>query len=451
MGGLFWKIFLWFWLAMVCLLAALAFASARFFEREGLPDLQQRLLTQQAATGVLLARGNPELLAPWLAALQENLGVDAYLLDPAGREVLGRTLPASLADLAGPGNETRLRLRGNELDIGLPVAGPAGEPYRWLVQAPRITLLVSQADPRLRGRRLLIVILVSGAVCLLLARYLTRPLRRLRDATRALAAGDLDSRAGPLVGRRRDEIAELAVDFDLMAERLGKLLAAQQRLLRDVSHELRSPLARLQIAVGLLQREGLPETALARVEREIARLEALIQQLLTLARLEAGETPHREAVDLRQLLEAVRDDANFEASADHAVALTDGATVAVMGDPQLLHSALDNVVRNALAHTPRGTPVEITLTEQGNKALIQARDAGPGVAPEALPHLFEPFYRAGGNAGGSGLGLAIAARAVRLHGGEIIAANAPAGGLQVEIRLPRHHDGATPLEPDTRR
>lgn len=429
MSGLFGKIFLWFWLAMVCLLAALAFISARFFEQQGLPLQQQRLLNQQAATSVLLAQHNPQQLATWLEDLQTHLGLEAYLLDASGQEVLGRPLPASLGSLDG---ET-IRLRGDLLEVSLAVTGPGGERYRWLAQASRLRVLGPQGDPRLLGWRLLIAILVSGGVCLLLARYLTRPLLRLQEATRALAAGNLDSRALAQVGQRRDEISELAADFDRMAERLGKLLNAQQRLLRDVSHELRSPLARLQVAVGLLERDGLPEATLTRIESEIQRLEALIQQLLTLARLESAQEFPLEAVELRELLETVVTDANFEAGADDRVILVDSSPVILMANPPLLHSALDNVLRNALNHTPQGTPVQVRLSAQQHQALIEVRDAGPGVPIAELPHLFEPFYRAAGSSQGSGLGLAIAARAVRLHGGEIRAVND--GGLRVEIWL----------------
>jgi two-component system sensor histidine kinase CpxA len=249
------------------------------------------------------------------------------------------------------------------------------------------------------------------------------------------------------MGGRRDEIADLACDFDHMAERLQGLIGSQKQLLSDVSHELRSPLARLQVALGLArQREqDQPNTELDRIEREAERLNELIGQLLSLTRLEFGTVlSHSEPVDLADLLTEIAESTDFEARAlNRRVHMVNSVPAIVEANETLLRSALENVVRNAAKYTDVNTSVDISL--QPDKAhagwlLVQVRDHGPGVPEDMLTKLFEPFVRVGDardrDSGGYGLGLAIAKRAIRLHGGEIFAGNEPDGGLNVRIRLP---------------
>jgi len=232
-----------------------------------------------------------------------------------------------------------------------------------------------------------------------------------------------------------------------MAEQLQRLIASHQQLLRDASHELRSPLARLQVALGLArQRAGTGiHTELDRIERESENLNELIAQLLTLTRLETGhlESP-QEPIDLAELLQSIANDAAFEASVSHRqVRITHSTSAHIIGNAQLLHSAIENVVRNAIRHTPAGTCVELALhldSEHAGGVIIQIRDQGAGVPEAMLTRIFEPFVRVGDardrRSGGYGLGLAIAERAVRLHGGEISAHNETPGGLNITIRLP---------------
>jgi len=318
----------------------------------------------------------------------------------------------------------------------------------------------------------LIAIISSGLVCSILARYLTSPIVRLRAATQKLASGDLTARAGVPGSRRHDEMAELMRDFDRMAERLENLVNAQSRLLTDISHELRSPLARLNVALELArQRSGVDaRSALDRIDRETNRLNEMIQRLLTIARLEAGnESIEKSPVDLEQIIREIAKDAAFEAQSRHCrVEATVVDDCIVMGSPSLLHSAIENVVRNAIRYTEEGTSVEVRLEQgvglpntrlknagsrdlepekvelQNNdsspEAVVRVTDSGPGVPEDALDKLFRPFYRIddarGRQTGGVGLGLAITDRAVRLHGGTIRVSNRPQGGLMVEIRLP---------------
>jgi two-component system sensor histidine kinase CpxA len=296
---------------------------------------------------------------------------------------------------------------------------------------------------------LIIGFITSGLVCYFLSWYLTKPIVRLRTAARQLAAGDLTARTGAPASSRRDEVSGLMRDFDAMAERLETLLKAQSRLLNDISHELRSPLARLNVALGLARQRANVESSdmLDRIELEASRLNEMIGRILTLARLEDGEQMVPQTpVPLDDLVASVCEDAEFEAQARrcHVKTSIPEGNWQVRGNASLLHSAVENVVRNAIRYTQEGTSVEIALTREAKngfaEAVLRVCDAGPGVPPHALQKLFEPFYRLDDarerQTGGVGLGLAITERAVRFHGGKVTAANRKEGGLVVEIRLP---------------
>jgi signal transduction histidine kinase len=290
---------------------------------------------------------------------------------------------------------------------------------------------------------LVIALGVSAAICFLLARYLVAPVDRLRRATRQMAGGDLNVRVLPTLHGRQDDLALLAADLDAMAERLRTLLETKQQLLRDVSHELRSPLARLQLALTLAMREpAAADRQLKRIAREADRLEHLIRRTLALARMEMpAHTLERSAVSVGELLTDIVDDVTIEADARGCpVSLKLAGPVRVSGDPELLRSTFENVIRNAVQHSPPGSPVGITVTAGGDVVTIQVRDHGNGVPEQELKLIFEPFYRVDKARdpadGGAGLGLAIAQRAVDLHGGRIEARNAGSGGLIVSITLP---------------
>jgi two-component system sensor histidine kinase CpxA len=299
-----------------------------------------------------------------------------------------------------------------------------------------------------QGLRLLVVLVVGGIFCYWLARYLTTPLLKLRTTTNELAEGNLGARVATNLAKRRDEVGQLGRDFNVMAERLESMVKAQQRLLGDISHELRSPLARLGVALGLArQRSGeAANGALDRIERESENLNEMISQLLTLTRLESGtDSRKRTDVDLAALVREVADDADFEArSRNRAVQVVSTDNCSITGVEELLRSAVENVVRNAVRFTPEGTAVEVALRKQNgagnNFAIISVRDRGTGVAEDALEKIFRPFYRTEDardrqSGGGTGLGLAITERAVRMHGGSVHATNAPGGGLAVEMKL----------------
>jgi len=287
------------------------------------------------------------------------------------------------------------------------------------------------------------IFLVAGGIfCYVISSYLTKPLHRLARAAASIAEGHLETRVDPSLKRRRDEIAELASNFDRMAERIEVLVMGQRRLLGDVSHELRSPLARLIVALGLAK-QGPPEEAVENLERiglEARRLDMLIGQLLTLTRIDTGADRGSPArFDLTNLVQEVANDADFEARArGRRVILKQADACTTEGYEELLRSAVENVVRNAVRHTAEGTAVEISLRNASQITLL-VRDHGPGVPESMLPEIFLPFRRVSAdNHDGAGLGLAIAQRAVAVHGGTIHAANVPeGGGLMVEIVLGR--------------
>ncbi len=290
---------------------------------------------------------------------------------------------------------------------------------------------------------LVAAIVVSAAVCFLLARHLASPIRRVREASGRLAAGDLLARAGALVRPRRDEIGDLVRDFDAMAERLSLLVSSQKQLLSDISHELRSPLARLQVAVELARRKAGPDAAkeLNRIEAEGTRMNEMIGQILTLARADSDRPAINETLDLAEIVRAVATDTDYEArQTGRTVHVRNAPQAIVRGDAALLASAIENVVRNACRYTPSGTSVDISLDVTPTHGRIVVRDHGPGVPDFETERIFLPFHRVSASrdrdSGGAGLGLSIAARAAKVHGGSIHAVNATGGGLEVSIDVP---------------
>lgn len=449
MKSLFLRIFLSFWMAFALFLVLAILVTLAFRPRgASWEGLRTTALNDAVAA---YEQGGPPQLHQYLETLQTSQHVRAYLFNEQGEEVSRRGAP----DWA-----IRVLMSGSPVPhdgFVIPAPRVLKESRASSDGMHRFTLVMGlPPGPRVffgpRGMPLpglIIAVISSGLVCYLLSWYLTKPIVRLRAATRQLAAGDLTARLGaPSVGRR-DEVAGLMRDFDGMAERLQSLVEAQSRLLNDISHELRSPLARLNVALGLARQRSSPESAdmLDRIELEANRLNELIGRILTLARLEDGEQRISPVpVPLDELVLNVAEDAEFEAQARrcHVRSKIPGGDWAVRGEASLLHSALENVVRNAIRYTREGSTVEILLERTGNsdgsQAVVKVADCGPGVPPEALGKLFQPFYRLddarGRLTGGVGLVLAITERAVRFHGGRVAAANRAEGGLLIEIRLP---------------
>ncbi|MBF0501559.1 MAG: HAMP domain-containing protein [Candidatus Riflebacteria bacterium] len=293
-------------------------------------------------------------------------------------------------------------------------------------------------------------LLITGILCFFLARSLAQPVLALRRMSRCFAAGNLSARVSRDVLERRDELGDLSRDFNFMAERLEVTLNRQQQLLRDISHELRSPLARMQVALEIAEKRADAHSLelIPRISLEVSRLEHLIQEVLTLFRLDDRESPcERVPVVLEKLIDTVISDARFEAgNASERIQWSSPPEkqTQILAPQDLIGRAIENVLRNAMKYSPADTSIEVTLTIQHEPlpktASIRVSDRGPGVPPEKLNHLFEPFFRCqedrSRSSGGAGLGLAIARRAVETIGGKVTAANRDGGGLQVEFVLP---------------
>ncbi len=448
--SLYLKIFIWFWLAMIVINVAFFAAIALTRPtptRRSWRDLAQTGANAQKAAEVFEQSGSPALSSA-LQATEKNTGVNGTLFDENGRELSGRNVPPGAPDLIARVAQSRdleFDFAGPGTLIARPVISAKGQRYTYVAHIPRPPF---QSLWQTQAIRLLIILVIGGIFCYWLARYLTTPFFKLRTTTNQLAEGDLSARVTTNLAKRRDEVGQLGRDFNVMAERLESMVKAQQRLLGDISHELRSPLARLGVALGLARQRSGPEAngALDRIEREAENLNEMISQLLTLTRLESGTDGRRRSeVDLAELVREVSDDADFEArSLNRSVQVVATDKCSINGVEDLLRSAVENVVRNAVRFTPEGTAVEVALRKQNgagdNFAVISVRDRGRGVPAESLEKIFRPFYRTEDardrqSGGGTGLGLAITERAVRMHGGTIRAANAPEGGLSVEMRF----------------
>jgi len=448
--SLFLKIFVWFWLAMIIINVVL-FAAVALTRptptRRSWRDLAQTGPNAQRAAEIYEQSG-PGALSASLQATEKASGVSATFFDEAGKELSGRTVPQKAQELSAKSTETRDIEFNFDVEgtlVARPVVSANGQRYIYVAHIPRPPF---QPSFQTLGLRLLVVLVIGGIFCLWLARYITTPLLKLRTTTNELAEGNLGARITTKLAKRRDEVGQLGRDFNSMAQRLESMVKAQQRLLGDISHELRSPLARLGVALGLARQRSGPEAngALDRIERESDNLNEMISQLLTLTRLESGtDGRKRSEIDLAELVREVADDADFEArSVNRAVQVVSSDKCSINGVEELLRSAVENVVRNAVRYTPEGTAVEVALRKQngnGNDfAVISVRDRGNGVPEEALEKIFRPFYRTEDardrqSGGGTGLGLAITERAVRMHGGSVQATNAADGGLSIEMRL----------------
>ncbi|OED44320.1 hypothetical protein ACH42_07855 [Endozoicomonas sp. (ex Bugula neritina AB1)] len=442
--SVFWRIFLWFWLTMLAMLSTLLVVFAITVDPSDYLSERRALFRE-----LEIAARKMESLSRLSVHLPIPLfpGSGYYLFDTKGN-VLGS---ASISkDLISAYEKTRERsdptitFRRGVLVVGpkrLTLNGGTYELYLTKEMQSLVHWRLKQVISR-QWPMVIVALGVSFALCMILARYLVVPIRRLQKASRKLADGDLSARSGMSIDRR-DELGELARDFDYMAEQLGSLLHSKERLLRDVSHELRSPLTRLTISLALARRKT-PEAISEhdRIEREVQRLDQLIGQIIHFSRIQNGtDKASVVEVSLDSLIEQLVEDGDFEAQARNKAVVSksmEGVTLTAM--PELLGSAVENIIRNAIRFTPEGSEVEVwLLKESKTHVIVKIRDYGPGVPESALEELFEPFFRVDDTRGkendGTGLGMAIASAAVKQHGGTISARNADPG-LQVTIRIP---------------
>lgn len=453
MGRLFWKILFTFWSTL--LLAGLVTGFAVWLQQREIQNEQTDLSQQPSSIMAIRAAANTYVFAGKTALtnlLQEQqqeapASAQVYAVDDKGQELLGRSIASDIVE----------RIRTSVMNDEKQPASAR------LVIANNVSYLLfvpkqnanAQINPRKRSffarshvpswLLISIGIVVSFISSWLLASYFSRPIRTLRQAFHGLAEGNLAQRVNPAMGTRRDELSDLSRDFDHMAEQIQSLMHSQKRLLHDVSHELRSPLARLQVSIGLARQQ--PERCLQtleRIEREAQRLDHLVGEVLTLSRLEAG-VPQAidEYLDILELLDAVVDDARFEAQALNKQVnfyCELGDALITKGYGELLFRAFDNVIRNALHHTPEHSSVQVSVQWLADMQQLQVtvEDCGKGVDPEELQSIFAAFQRSQQPSAhkGYGLGLAIARRAIETHQGRIWAENRSEGGLRISILLP---------------
>jgi len=444
MRSMFGKVFLAFWAASLVIVIAVGLLGMALGRRPLLflwLTSSTDLYAQTAAD--LYEDGGVARLDKYLENIRTNSRIDGALLDAGGQLLSQHHVPVQARDVM-----ERARAVGQtsydtkNWTVAVLVSEPSGK-YLFVARVhPRQRRLIAfQSGVALT--RALVAVGLAAILCFIMARYLTKPMRDLQGVARQIASGDLKARAAPLLHNRRDEVGELATDFDLMADRVQSLIERQQTLLRDISHELRSPLARLNLSAELVMRGDT--MAAARMKSDILRLEDLITQLLTLSRIEASDRSTRtDKVNLVQMAKQIIVDAAFEGQPANKDLIQTGASeLFVVGDANLLERCIENLVRNAVRYTRPHTTVEINLeldfSAKTPFACIRVIDEGPGVPDHALSHLFEPFYRVSQSRerdGGAGLGLAISQRIAHLHGGEISATNRPEGGLEVVFRLP---------------
>jgi two-component system OmpR family sensor kinase len=445
MGRLFWKIFFGFWLTLLITGSTAGWlvwhhAKDHIAHLEILVDHPMADQNLNKVAQILTKRGI-DGLDQFMAKreMRRKHPLPMFIVNEQDEDFLGRPVPKMLLE------RVYQSLKESDHSAIKQVVTPEGE--KLLVFIPRRDHPVMQ-----RGRLfpsdlpalpLLVLLLGSLLFSAGLAFYLTRPLQHLRDATQRFAGGDLDSRVMDKMAGRRDEIVDLAADFDQMAEQVQQLIAGQQRLLNDVSHELRSPLARLQLAVALgRQQPEQFENMMGRVEKESQRLDTLVGELLTLSRLEAAvDNIEQDYFDVMGLVSLICSDAEFEGKElGKSVTFDTGSECLLKGSIELLRRAIENIIRNAVFYTAENSRVSVSLIERPTELILTVSDEGSGVKEVELSQLFLPFVRIGhvqnSDIPGYGLGLAIAARAIALHKGTIQAMNRESGGLCITVRLP---------------
>jgi two-component system, OmpR family, sensor histidine kinase CpxA len=452
MKSLFLKIFLWFWTAFVIVgMTLVVVVAVTRSNATMLAGLSVYLPFEARQATYIYERDGKSALQRHFDHLSEMGLAKPYLLDENWNDVLGRRPPAQAVEFAKAARSDAAlvsKFKGWKAVAAQQVVGEGGHKYTILAimsRPPVVGVIKDLGYKTLLG--LLAVLLVGAPFCFLLACHIVNPIVRLSEAAGRIADGWLDTRSGQNIRLRGDEIGRLGVSFDRMAERIESLVHGQQRLFGDISHELRSPLARLSVAEGLLRQCPPEERAeyLDRIASEVEHLDQLIGQLLTLARIDSGaDSSRKERVELSSLIQEVAVDGNFEAQAKCCAVRVDSENLCTTtGAREQLRRAIENVVRNAIRYTRPSTDVEITIREQRasalSRAVIQIRDHGPGVSSEHLEKIFLPFYRIptmnGEPTSGAGLGLAITDRIVRMYGGNVSAANALDGGLIVNLEL----------------
>lgn len=439
MNSLFARILVWFWCTLAITLIGSAFISAlnvtQNFSQADSPAALRMHFELEQAREAYESGGRPALSA-FLEDLKHVYGTRGILTDERKCDLLtGRDDTDIIKHYSHPPampflsfGETTAARRSEDGRYYFISVAPRRAVASWFITPDHVFWLG-----------------ITLPLCYWLALSLTKPVRELQKTVERFGHGDLSARLNSV---RRDELGDLSRAFDQMATRIETLLAAERRLLLDISHELRSPLARLGVAVELARSGDDTESALNRIQKESDRLNALVGQLLQVTRAEGDPASlHRDPIRLDQLVGQLVDDARIEAAARGCeIEYGTPGPVTVAGDPELLRRAIENVIRNAIRYSPVKEAVRVSLLRENGRAVVGVRDTGPGVPEEALPRLFDAFYRVQPDrdraSGGIGLGLSIARRAIELHHGSIRAKNAHPG-LEVVIEFPAKEAAAT--------
>ena len=444
------RIFVSFWSIIVITIIAAGALGYLYAERARASIENFEVSEAMIGASNALRQNGREGLTDWLKSLEGATSALIYVIDERGKDLLERRLPPAIEIAMRRFNTPRLRRPPPMREPGnlrparpfTQLVGPDNDVYTLFVLPPQgaVGRWLSQ-----RGGAgfIIIALLVSAIVSYLLARAISRPIRRFRESAVAVGAGNLDTRVSDRVGKRRDEIGLLAADFDRMTGELQRAWQRQTELARNVSHELRSPLARLRVALELARRKTGDLVELDKIDLETERLDELIGQILEYSRLDSDREEERVQVDMEELLQSVVEDVRYEfekPDGESRIHVHVDESGIVNGYRGALRSGLENVLRNSVQHNRDGGAVTVRLVADGSQVVVTIDDEGGGVPEHELESIFEPFYRAKAASGetpgrGSGLGLAIASRAISLNGGSLAARNG-AKGLSVEIRLP---------------
>lgn len=441
MFSLYWKIFLGFWVTSLILGSGAVFLSDALRQQSSV-ELQGLTPVKLVDRSVFIVRRLPDEIAEWQTQLAKN-DIQLYvayeekspLSTPMFIDKIQQMFDALNTSIyQTESTVTRLRVGRKERSI-------TGEQIRFVLDMPSTNILKAKEWVNDIGVQFTLALVLSALVCFVLARYLTRNIQQLSIATRALASGDLSARATLSNLSKNDELSQLGLDFNDMATALENSIENQKRLVRDISHELRSPLARLQIALELARQKG-SNKELDRIEQEAIRLNELIGQLLSMP---DDSAPLNDTIDLVLLLESIIDDCTIEAEVKQVklLLITECSESLVAATVAQLHSAMENIIRNAIHYTSSNSQITIELRTINNTSgayfQVSVNDCGPGVPDEDLEQIFQPFYRVdrarNRETGGYGIGLAIVQRVIQRHKGSVSAKNTTAG-LSVQISLP---------------
>ncbi len=442
MPRLFWKLFFALWLSIMAFAVVVSWINQTVILQYAVAEpgrgFEVNLKRFKARLAQEMGEGGEQQVKRTLRSLQRGMRNHIFIVDADGNELLGR-------------EDTLNKLRRGRAKVSRKQLEDAdGQSYTLISTRRRPPGMLLAPGPRGVEMRLAVAAVISALVSFLLARYLAAPLGQLSRASRQLATGDLSVRVGAPLDQRKDEFGQLALDMDEMASRLQVSQQANRRLLRDVSHELRSPLARLRVALEIARNKDQNQVIeeLNRIELESERLEKLVDEVLSLLRESSvSQELKLQNFDLAELLQDLVETVNYESGDDeHQVELQTQSPLLLNADRDLLWRVFENLLRNALIHGGVNGAIELSAaTSSEHEIVVCVKDSGPGIAEQHLLRIFEPFYRvdeararkSAGQSSGHGLGLAIAASAVRRHGGRISASNRKGSGLEVRVTLPK--------------